>query len=397
MKKIPFVKYTCYGNNFVIVDDTLTQNFTESEMSQFAHEATNSQFGIGSDNLLVVQRLDEATLSAIQRERGYWEVLPDTGDAEFVFRMFEPDGGEAFSCGNGLMCVAHYLNHQYGILSTRIITEVPFPNPRVITIGSTGSASWARLGKPRRVPQGLAHPQVRESVDGVLDFVTDLEVHFRSHDLAPYTDAQVLRISGFLVFTGEPHLVIFPDQGFSEAGLIDTVFDYRTKVRDPRKGYRRVNFGSWLVNRIGAYVNSHYPDQFPVGLNINFARVHEEAGVVEYRCFERGINRETLACGTGALAVAYLAQHLGLIKGEKISVLPHQCRRYQPKAEIKLQDDESDWLLNGHPLMLVDGTFMLNSSRRTSDTLVKLEVPTQKKTVVSRGRKEHGCSAAASS
>jgi len=397
MKKISFVKYTCYGNNFVIVDDTLTRSFTESEMSRFAYEATNSHFGIGSDNLLVIQRLDNETLNDIRRERGYWRELPDPQGAKFIFRMFEPNGEEAFSCGNGLMCVAAYLTHRYGIHSTRIMTEIPFSAPRAITIGSADGCSWASLDKPRRVPPELADLTMREPVDEAIDLVTNLEVHFRSHDLAPYTDAETLGLSGYLVLTGEPHLVIFPEKGFSEAELVGTVFDYSVKIRDPRKGYRRANFGSWLINRIGSYINTHYLDQFPAGLNINFARVHDDSGVIEYRCFERGINRETLACGTGALAVAYTAQYLSLVRAKTIRVLPHQCRRYQPEAEIELHERDYGWLLNGHPLMLVDGTFMLTTSQQSAAARRNPKVSTTTKIVVSCDREEYGYSAVASS
>ncbi|MDH3689842.1 MAG: diaminopimelate epimerase [Gammaproteobacteria bacterium] len=364
MKKIPFVKYTSYGNNFVIVDGTVTQTLAESELSRFAYEATNSCFGIGCDNLLVIQRLDHETLRMIQQERGYWTDLPDSQGTEFIFRMFEPNGEEAFSCGNGLMCIAAYLDRRHGIRSAKILTEIPFEIPKCITIGSTGTSSWANLDHPRRVPPELADPMILRSLDHDIDFVRELNVHFRSHDLEPYTADISLNLSGYLIFTGEPHLVIFPDHSFANSELAQTIFDYSAShVDDVRQGHRRANFGSWLINRIGSYINTHGLDHFPAGLNVNFARTHDTLGVVEYRCFERGINRETLACGTGALAVAYIARCLGLVGSTPVNVLPHQCRQYQPEAQIEVRQQESGWMLNGCPAMLVEGTFMLNSPR----------------------------------
>ncbi len=44
----------------------------------------------------------------------------------------------------------------------------------------------------------------------------------------------------------------------------------------------------------------------PAGTNANFARI-EDDGSVSVRTYERGVEAETLACGTGAVAVAVLA------------------------------------------------------------------------------------------
>jgi diaminopimelate epimerase len=61
------------------------------------------------------------------------------------------------------------------------------------------------------------------------------------------------------------------------------------------------------VQRRGAAIRRH-PRFAPAGTNVNFARV-EEDGSVTMRTYERGVEAETLACGTGAAAVAVLAAH----------------------------------------------------------------------------------------
>jgi diaminopimelate epimerase len=106
MNSIPFMKYTSFGNNFVIVDETNGPVITELGKSKFAYQATNTNFGVGCDNFLVIQQCNLENLSAIRKHRGYWFEIPDPSSAEFIFRMFEPNGEEAYCCGNGLMCLS---------------------------------------------------------------------------------------------------------------------------------------------------------------------------------------------------------------------------------------------------------------------------------------------------
>ena len=55
----------------------------------------------------------------------------------------------------------------------------------------------------------------------------------------------------------------------------------------------------------------HHPLFQPAGTNVNFARVMDR-GNIEIRTYERGVEEETLACGTGCAATAVIAGHLDL-------------------------------------------------------------------------------------
>jgi len=89
----------------------------------------------------------------------------------------------------------------------------------------------------------------------------------------------------------------------------------------------------------------------------------KETNALEYRCFERGIYRETLACGTGALAVARVAESLGLVDDACIPVWPHRCRWHDRTAEIQVRKTCNGWVLHWRPSMLCEGTFMTEAAR----------------------------------
>ena len=356
-RMIPFVKYTSCGNNFVIVDATENSPATDLEWSQFATHATSTSFGIGCDNLLVVQRATSNTLNAINKNRNYWDKHPDLSAADFIFRMFEPNGDEAACCGNGLICIADFLRQKHGINITRIATEIPLSQPNIVSIGSYDSnSSWVNLGFPRKTPVKLFPFAQGPLLGEHVNVIEDLTITFRRDDLKAYTDEQSLKLKGYLVFTGEPHLVIFPDHDFSNQTLANLIFG--STLDDVQSQDQRSGIGAWLVHRIGTFINKRCKNLFPEGVSVNFARVNN-IDAVQNRCFERGINRETLACSTGALAVAYVVQQLFGMEINNVNLLPVRCRDEHRDALISIEQTESGWRLTTTPYMLFEGNYRM--------------------------------------
>ncbi len=87
------------------------------------------------------------------------------------------------------------------------------------------------------------------------------------------------------VNTGVPHAVIFVDN------LSISIAQVAPKIR-------------------------HHPI-FPEGANVNFVKVGKNA--LEIRTYERGVEAETLSCGTGAVASAAVANKLGKV-GDIVNV-----------------------------------------------------------------------------
>jgi diaminopimelate epimerase len=87
----------------------------------------------------------------------------------------------------------------------------------------------------------------------------------------------------------------------------------------------------------------HHPAFGPEGTNVNFFRV-EGPRRVAVRTYERGVEGETMACGTGSVATALVAAAAGLVKspvtvvtrgGEELTV--HFCRRGGEYGEVYLE------------------------------------------------------------
>ena len=83
--------------------------------------------------------------------------------------------------------------------------------------------------------------------------INNLRIKFRSHDLEPYSTDKELVLSGHLIFTGEPHLVLLlDDEDSSLNGLADPIFagSNGNQGAGPLL-QRRCGFGTWLVDHTG--------------------------------------------------------------------------------------------------------------------------------------------------
>ena len=85
--KIPFSKMHGAGNDFIIINQIdHDYNLSAQHISKFS----NRNFGIGFDQLLVIEKSTNS-------------------NAEFKYRIFNADGEEVNQCGNGARCFFHYL------------------------------------------------------------------------------------------------------------------------------------------------------------------------------------------------------------------------------------------------------------------------------------------------
>lgn len=175
--------------------------------------------------------------------------------ADARMRMWNADGSEAGMCGNGLRCVGKYLFDRGRVAGPEMQIETGSGLRRLRVVESNGPTA--------RVTIEMGAP-ILEAADipTTLPGTPPLEAPLALPDTP-------LRVS--CISMGNPHCVVFVEELNDEAVL-----------------------------GLGPRVERH--PAFPERTNVEFARV-VSAEAVEMRVWERG-SGETLACGSGACAVA---------------------------------------------------------------------------------------------
>ncbi|EAT13046.1 diaminopimelate epimerase [Bermanella marisrubri] len=85
---LKFTKMHGLGNDFMVVD-LVTQHF--AFRPEFVRQLSDRQFGIGFDQLLIVEP-------------------PSNPEVDFRYRIFNADGSEVEQCGNGARCFARFVH-----------------------------------------------------------------------------------------------------------------------------------------------------------------------------------------------------------------------------------------------------------------------------------------------
>ena len=176
--------------------------------------------------------------------------------ADCTMDMYNLDGSQGAMCGNGIRCVAKYA-YDYGIVDkTDIAVETKAGIKYLHLTLKDGKVSEVRVNMGAPILEAEKIPIVSEK-EQVID--EPLEVEGKEY-----------YITG--VSMGNPHAVIF--------------LDYSPK--------------ELVLEKIGPSFENH--KRFPDRINTEFVHVLNR-NTVEMRVWERG-SGETMACGTGACAVA---------------------------------------------------------------------------------------------
>lgn len=176
-------------------------------------------------------------------------VVERSRKADVRMRIFNADGSEAEMCGNGSRCFALWYARSLKKTNASLAIE---------TLA------------------GTIHAQVQgEQVKVNLTAPHSLRLDVPVSGLAGISGATRTLKANF-INTGVPHAVIFVEN----VDLVD-------------------------VNNLGRQVRYHKAFA-PAGTNVNFVEMLNKH-FIEIRTYERGVEAETLACGTGSVASALIA------------------------------------------------------------------------------------------
>ncbi|MBX3358795.1 MAG: diaminopimelate epimerase [Phycisphaeraceae bacterium] len=256
-QSLAFVKMHGIANDYVYLD-AVTDPSIESEFAGPAGAAlvramSDRHTGVGSDGVILLCRPTPSE------------------SADVRMRMFNSDGSESQMCGNGVRCVAKFAHDRLGVRASPmrvqtgrgvLLIDYRCENDRLVE-------ATVDMGEPildpALVPVVFPRP---EPIQHIVGFPIARYIPWPT---APWMEAAGLSPAMTCVSMGNPHVVIFCEN--PDAVPLETV---------------------------GPYLETQ--PIFPERINVHFARVisPREAAM---RTWERGAGI-TLACGTGACAVA---------------------------------------------------------------------------------------------
>ncbi len=177
-------------------------------------------------------------------------IEPAAGDGvDFRMRYFNADGSEGELCGNGTRCAAAFAR-EIGAAGDEATIATPAGDIAVAIVGAPADGA-----RRVRMTMPTPGPVRRFELDGLPGGMGEV----------------------FAVDVGVPHAV----EVVSDLDAVD-------------------------IDARGPAIRNH--PAFPRGANANFIALDEAAGELRLRTWERGVEAETLACGTGATAASAVAR-----------------------------------------------------------------------------------------
>lgn len=243
-----FTKLQATGNDFILID----ARRLEQDWAGLARAMCNRHYGVGADGLLLVLKSERADLR---------------------MRMFNPDGSEAESCGNGLRCFARYVI-EHGLADEHELTIETIAGIRRVE-SCANDRFQVSMGMPKFRPEDIPISVDKDDIIPILDYPINIGGR---------------RLPLSFVSLGNPHAVCF-----IEKSVVD-----------------------FPLSELGPIVE-HHPI-FPQRANFEVANVLSRREI-RSRVWERGAG-ETLACGSGACAVAIVAKLHDYVDSPVDIVLP---------------------------------------------------------------------------
>ncbi|MGM0705498.1 MAG: diaminopimelate epimerase [Bacteroidota bacterium] len=245
---VSFTKMEGAENDFIVVDNRFF-HFTDAELQTLARRWCPRRRGVGADGVLA---LHPSTSNSAQGDAE--DPASPTPSPDFRMRYVNADGSMATMCGNGARCLARF-------------------------------AADAGLGSPQQdytrltfeTDAGRYTADVPDTPEAPVRLWVPEPSRYQAR-ISPDT-ASTAGFDWHQVWSGTEHIVAFAD---SEAALSEAPLE---TLAPPLR-----------------HDNAFAPE----GTNVNLAAVLNEH-TVRMRTYEKGVEAETAACGTGVLAVVAIA------------------------------------------------------------------------------------------
>ena len=264
--------YSGAGNTFVVIDGRGSTMRASTGEAAFSGETVETTFcGETVDVVGLCAKYGTDGLMILREGTFYDEVAGDKGSGaaadgpayDFAMEFYNPDGSGGMMCGNGGRCIVAFADY-LGIKPSNgrsYIFEAPdgLHEGEILNVADDNAVIPDPIG-------GLVPDHHRRAADGVVK-----TVRIKMIDVREFHPA----LDGWFVDTGTRHFVKFVPE--VEGLDMDT----------EGKRYR------WD------------PAFAPIGANANFVKI--EPCRLKVRTFEKGVEGETLACGTGITASAIAA------------------------------------------------------------------------------------------
>lgn len=235
-----FTKMESLGNDYIIIDNIKNDKNTLKGNKSKLINLSNRNFGIGANGIIFIEK-----------------------NNNYKIEIFNKDGTNAKTSGNGILCVANYLyskklvNKKFNIEVYGTVYEVllNIKNEKLEEIS-------INMGKPSFDPR-------------LIPVLTEKNIFI--NEKLKVLDKEYI-VTGISV--GNPHLIVFD----KSIDLLD-------------------------INNIGSYFQSHY--KFPNKINIVF--LESKTNNLKIRTYEKG-NEETKSCGSAACAAVVAATLNDIVK-----------------------------------------------------------------------------------
>ena len=258
------------GNDFVVIDGR------EGDVSAFREvpriEALCKEYK--TDGLMILGMPDQVGHDDGSTGSATFMADPDRPSVDFTMEFYNPDGSGGMMCGNGGRCIVAFADY-LGIQPTYrpALRQAQGPGTEQVPELVEGPAEYLFCA-----PDGLHTGEILERPDGSTGSPTDRWiVRIKMIDVQGITPV----LGGYFLNTGTRHFVKFVD----DVEQVDV--DAEGKALRWNEAFA------------------------PIGTNVNF--VHVASDGLHVRTFEKGVEGETLACGTGLTAAAIAAAFAGAL------------------------------------------------------------------------------------